>query len=169
LTVSLTIPAEVQITDASCETTMGEATATPRVKANHSSTSLASQGVLRRVCSGVMARLSVAMSQRNMIYIKRAMTDKRGAVTPTAAGLQPQIKPQFEAFGHQVMQCAARCKKRNFNNRHRFALADPTRQRRLAHCVKRSLDQHWAQQPAKVIRHAIKLWTNMPAALVNIA
>ena len=78
LTVSLTMPAEVQITDASCETTMGEATATPRVKANHSSTSLTSQGVLRRVCSGVMARLSVATSQRNMIYIKSTMTDKQG-------------------------------------------------------------------------------------------
>jgi hypothetical protein len=36
--------------------------------------------VLRRVCSGVMARLSVATSQRNMIYIKRAMTDKQCAV-----------------------------------------------------------------------------------------
>ena len=36
---------------------MGEATATPSVKANHSSAKRASQGVLRKVCNRVMGEI----------------------------------------------------------------------------------------------------------------
>jgi hypothetical protein len=53
---TLTIPAEVQISNSFCGLTRGEATAAPSVKANHSRANLASQGVLRRMCRKLMGR-----------------------------------------------------------------------------------------------------------------
>ena len=53
---TLTMPAEVQISNSSCGLTRGEATAEPSVKANHSKANLASQGVLRKVCRKLMGR-----------------------------------------------------------------------------------------------------------------
>lgn len=54
--LTLTMPAALQITSSFCVLTNGVATATPIVRANHSSASRASQGVLRRVCKRVMGR-----------------------------------------------------------------------------------------------------------------
>jgi len=56
LSVTLVMPTEEQISSSSCGLTIGLATATPSVKANHSKTILDSQGVLRRVCKNVMGR-----------------------------------------------------------------------------------------------------------------
>lgn len=56
LRMTLTMPAEVQMISSSCGLTIGLATATPSVKANHSSANLANQGELRRVCRRVMGR-----------------------------------------------------------------------------------------------------------------
>jgi hypothetical protein len=53
---TLTMPTAVQITNSFCGLTQGDATATPSVKANHSKANLASQGVLRSVCSKGMGR-----------------------------------------------------------------------------------------------------------------
>jgi hypothetical protein len=53
---TLSMPAPVQITSSVCGLTTEDATATPSVNANHSKASLASQGLLRRVCKRVMGR-----------------------------------------------------------------------------------------------------------------
>ena len=55
-TTSLTMPAALHTICSLGALTMGEATATPSVKANHSSAKRASQGVLRKVCKRVMGR-----------------------------------------------------------------------------------------------------------------
>ena len=50
------MPTAVQITSSFCGLTRGDAAATPSVNANHSKVTLASQGVLRSVCSKGMGR-----------------------------------------------------------------------------------------------------------------
>ena len=56
LNTTLTISTAVQITNSFCGLTRGDATATASVNANHNKANLASQGVLRSVCSRGMGR-----------------------------------------------------------------------------------------------------------------
>src|ERR1035437_11204624 len=53
---TLSMPEPGQITSSFCGCTMGDATATPSVKANHSKAKRASQGELRKKCKKVMGR-----------------------------------------------------------------------------------------------------------------